>query len=76
MKRSSQPFVKTGKPTCPGAPEWPPYTRESDQLMELNLRPQVLKGYRADQLDAQEANLSHYQEKVQASYEKLLTEGI
>lgn len=26
-------FVKTGRPTCPGAPPWPTYAATSDQLM-------------------------------------------
>ena len=27
--------MKTGVPTCPGAPAWPAYTRTSDQLMRF-----------------------------------------
>jgi para-nitrobenzyl esterase len=47
-------FARTGKPQCEGAPDWPRYTRAEDRLMELGLKPKVLKGYRAAQLDAQE----------------------
>jgi para-nitrobenzyl esterase len=48
-------FAKIGKPACEGAPEWPRYSREKDQVMELGLQPKVLTGYRQGQLNAQEA---------------------
>lgn len=35
-------------------PEWPRYTPEQDQLMELGVAPRVLTNYRKAQLDAQE----------------------
>lgn len=69
-------FVKTGVPRCPGAPDWPAYERESDQLMELNLKPKVLTGFRALQLDAHEAHKSHYFKRVQESISELLAEGV
>lgn len=47
-------FAKTGTPSCDGAPAWPAYTAESDQLMELGVKPQVISGFRRRQLDAQE----------------------
>ena len=47
-------FAKTGKPSCEGAPDWPRYTPEQDQLMELGLTPRVLSKHRKAQLDAQE----------------------
>ncbi len=69
-------FAQTGKPSCPSAPEWPAYNRETDQLMELNLRPKVLTGYRAKQLDAQEQGLAHYLEQSKASIRELLRDGV
>ncbi|MFC3079413.1 carboxylesterase/lipase family protein [Phenylobacterium terrae] len=48
-------FAKTGKPRCPGAPDWPRYTAKDDRLMELGVTPRVLQGFRKTQLDAQEA---------------------
>lgn len=47
-------FAKTGKPQCEGAPDWPRYTPEQDELMELGATPRVLTNYRKAQLDAQE----------------------
>jgi carboxylesterase type B len=69
-------FVKAGKPECPDAPAWPRYRRQSDRLMELNLQPRVLEGFRAAQLDAQEAHKDHYLDQVRASVQRLLEEGI
>lgn len=48
-------FAKTGEPSCDGAPEWPRYTQERDELMELGLNPIVRRSFRKAQLDAQEA---------------------
>lgn len=47
-------FAKTGTPRCEGAPEWPAYTAEGDQLMDLAIRPSVRQKFRKSQLDAQE----------------------
>lgn len=47
-------FAKTGTPQCETGPEWPRYTLESDQLIKLNLVPQVRQDFRKRQLDAQE----------------------
>jgi carboxylesterase type B len=65
-------FMKTGKPICPGAPDWPRYQRETDQLMALDLQPRVVAGYRARQLDAQEAHRSLYFGQVAESIQRLL----
>jgi para-nitrobenzyl esterase len=65
-------FVKTGRPICPGAPDWPHYQRETDQLMALDLQPRVVAGYRARQLDAQEAHRWHYFGQVAESIQRLL----
>ncbi|NOX50555.1 MAG: carboxylesterase/lipase family protein [Gammaproteobacteria bacterium] len=69
-------FVKTGKPSCPGAPDWPAYNRDSDKLMKLNLEPKIVSGFRARQLDAQEMHRSHYFEQVKKSIRRLLAEGV
>jgi para-nitrobenzyl esterase len=65
-------FVKHGVPACSGAPAWPPYQRETDPLMQLDLPPRIVRGYRATQLDAQEAHMDHYLKQVAASLENLL----
>ncbi len=68
-------FIKQGKPTCPEAPEWPSYNRATDQLMELNLKPKVLAGFRSEQLNAQEKAMAHYLEKSKTGIEKFLYGG-
>lgn len=47
-------FAKTGTPECEGAPAWPAYTTENDQVMELGKTSQVHEHLRKTQLDAQE----------------------
>jgi para-nitrobenzyl esterase len=47
-------FAKAGKPSCEGVPDWPRYTTQGDQLMELGVTPQVRQRFRRPQLDAQE----------------------
>lgn len=69
-------FIKTGKPSCPRAPNWPEYNRDDDQVMELTLSPRILTGYRAQQLDAQEAHRSHYFQRVRESIGEILREGL
>jgi para-nitrobenzyl esterase len=65
-------FAKTGKPRCEGAPNWPPYTRASDQLMDLALQPQVLTGFRKTQLDAQEDAMQDVIDSARRSVEDLI----
>ena len=48
-------FARSGKPSCEGAPEWPRYRPQDDQLMELGSTAQVRKNFRKAQLDAHEA---------------------
>jgi carboxylesterase type B len=48
-------FAKFGKPACEGTPDWPRYTPQGDQLMDLGASPQVRRNFRKPQLDAQEA---------------------
>jgi para-nitrobenzyl esterase len=66
-------FAKTGKPQCEGAPGWPHYTRADDHLMELGLKPQVLKNFRKAQLDAQEAAMQDVINETRRSVEELVT---
>jgi para-nitrobenzyl esterase len=65
-------FAKTGKPQCDGAPEWPRYTAQGDQLMELGLNPKVLTGYRKAQLDAQENAMHEVIDHTRRSVEDLV----
>jgi para-nitrobenzyl esterase len=65
-------FAKTGKPQCEGAPEWPRYTAEGDQLMDLGVRPKVVAGYRAVQLDAQEKAMQDVIADTRHSIEDLI----
>jgi para-nitrobenzyl esterase len=44
-------FAKTGKPSCPGAPEWPAYTPATDQQMEFGVEIRVAKPSRAKAFD-------------------------
>lgn len=69
-------FIKQGKPQCPGAPEWPAYTRGADQLMELNLQPRVLTGFRAKHLNAQEQEMNHFLQQEKASIQQLIEQGV
>jgi para-nitrobenzyl esterase len=69
-------FIKDGKPTCPAAPEWPAYTRETDQLMELNSQPQVRTGFRAEQLDAQEQAMDHFMQQQKQIIQQLIDKGL
>jgi len=49
-------FAKTSVPTCPDAPAWPRYSRQSDTLMEFDgAPPKLVTHLRKRQLDAQEA---------------------
>ena len=67
-------FAKTGKPQCEGAPDWPRYSPQSDQLMELGLNPKVLTGYRKAQLDAQENAMHEVIDGTRKSVEALIAE--
>ena len=65
-------FAKTGKPQCEGAPDWPRYSPEQDQLMELGSTPRVIAGYRKAQLDAQESEMQDVIDQTRASVEELV----
>ena len=47
-------FAKTGAPACQGAPAWPAYSPERDELMEFGLTIGVRQHFRQPQLDAQD----------------------
>ena len=47
-------FAKSGRPLCPGAPPWPPYSGASDTLMRFDLNPTVKTHYRVAKYDAQQ----------------------
>jgi para-nitrobenzyl esterase len=65
-------FAKKGVPNCDGAPEWPRYTRDRDQLMELGLRPRIVTGYRKKQLDAQETAIQDVIDATRRSIEEFV----
>jgi para-nitrobenzyl esterase len=65
-------FAKTGRPQCEGAPDWPAYTRASDQLMDLAVPPKVLVGFRKSQLDAQELSRQDVVDVARGSVEDLI----
>ncbi len=52
-------FAKTGRPTCAGAPLWPPYSPDSDALLFFGATPQVVQRFRAHALDYQQARNEH-----------------
>lgn len=47
-------FAKTSRPTCPEAPDWPPYTGRYDTLMQFALNPTLKTHYRAPEYVAQQ----------------------
>jgi para-nitrobenzyl esterase len=47
-------FARSGRPLCPGAPSWLPYTGANDTLMQFDLNPTVKAHYRLTQYDAQQ----------------------
>jgi para-nitrobenzyl esterase len=65
-------FAKAGKPQCEGAPDWPRYSRADDRLMELGLKPQVLKNFRKLQLDAQETAMQDVIDETRKSVAELI----
>ncbi len=69
-------FIKDGQPSCPGAPPWPAYNRETDQLMELTAQPRVRSGFRARQLDAQEQDMDNFLEQQRQSIRALIEHGV
>jgi para-nitrobenzyl esterase len=44
-------FARTGRPSCPGAPEWPAYSLSADQQMEFGAELRVGKPSRAKAFD-------------------------
>jgi para-nitrobenzyl esterase len=47
-------FAKKGAPSCQGAPVWPAYSPDKDELMEFGLTTGVRQHFRQPQLDAQD----------------------
>ena len=45
-------FAKNGHPVCPGAPAWPAYSKNKDQLMNFDVSTTVQSHVRAAQYDA------------------------
>jgi para-nitrobenzyl esterase len=51
-------FAKTGVPACEGAPAWPAYSVQTDQLMDFAPTNSVKSGFNKPMLDAIEASLT------------------
>jgi para-nitrobenzyl esterase len=68
-------FVRSGKPSCEGAPKWPRYRSENDQIMELGSRAQVRRNFRKEQLDAQEAAMQNDLAAQRQALDRLLKDG-
>jgi para-nitrobenzyl esterase len=66
-------FAKTGKPQCEGAPRWPRYSPEQDQLIDLGLMPRIVTGYRKAQLDAQENAMQDVIDQTRKSIEDFVS---
>jgi para-nitrobenzyl esterase len=50
-------FARQGIPVCPGAPAWPAYRKEDDQLLDFGGSAVVRRGLDTDQLDFVEAHI-------------------
>jgi para-nitrobenzyl esterase len=50
-------FAKTGQPACPGAPAWPAYQKDSDDLLDFGSTATVQRGLNARQLDFMQAHI-------------------
>jgi para-nitrobenzyl esterase len=69
-------FVRSGKPSCTGAPDWPRYRPETDQIMELGSIAQVRNSFRRVQLDAQEAAMQSDLAAQRRALDQLLRDGL
>ncbi len=69
-------FVRSGRPSCNGAPDWPRYRPESDEIMELGSTAQVLRNFRKPQLDAQEAAMQSDLAAQRRELDQLLRDGL
>ena len=67
-------FAKTGKPECEGAPSWPRYRAEDDQLMDFGITVQLRQNYRKAQLDAQEQAMDHERDLKRRGAQYLISE--
>jgi para-nitrobenzyl esterase len=68
-------FVRSGRPSCDGAPAWPRYRPGSDQIMELGSTTQVRKDFRKAQLDAHEAAMQADLMAQRQELDQLLEDG-
>jgi para-nitrobenzyl esterase len=50
-------FAKEGRPVCPGAPAWPAYSKENDQLLDFGAATVVQGGLDAHRLDFIESRI-------------------
>jgi para-nitrobenzyl esterase len=50
-------FAKDGRPLCPGAPGWPAYTKEDDELLDFGSAAVVQRGLDTRQLDFVETHI-------------------
>lgn len=50
-------FAKDGRPACQGAPAWPAYRKQDDELLDFGSAAVVCKGFDAHQLDFVEAHI-------------------
>ncbi len=67
-------FAKTGEPECEGAPSWPRYRAEDDQLMDFGITVQLRQNYRKAQLDAQEQAMDHERDLKRHGAQSLIRE--
>src|SRR5688572_3570796 len=68
-------FARSGRPSCQGAPQWPRYRLENDQIMELGPTSRVRKNFRKAQLDAQESTMQNDLAAQRQDLERLLKDG-
>jgi para-nitrobenzyl esterase len=60
-------FAKQGSPVCPGAPMWPAYRKDGDELLDFGATAVVRRGLDASQLDFIEAQILRQDGLAQAA---------
>lgn len=68
-------FARSGRPSCEGAPEWPRYRPQDDQVMELGSAARLRKNFRKVQLDAHEAAMKDDLVAQRQELDQLLKNG-
>ena len=68
-------FVKSGRPTCEGAPVWPRYSPRENRIMELGSVAAVRTDFRRAQLDAQEKAMKADLAAQRQDLDRLLADG-